>query len=80
MLLKDFDPDNAEIGIHEVYYNADGEPTSYANDPVRICIPADEGEEGLKIQLELISKALTMPVLRMSKLRLSPFNVSKSKK
>ena len=59
-----FDPfleiDEPFYGIVEVYYDDQGKPTGYTENPVRVAW--DEGEDGAKI-LEQMAKAFALPVL-----------------
>lgn len=51
-------------GLHEVYYDDDGKPTSMTADPVDFVCDGDEGSEGLVRSLEMaLADAKRRPVL-----------------
>lgn len=48
--------------IHEVYYDDNGKPNSYTANPITI---SSDDIEGIKWQLEHISKCLDKPILSL---------------
>lgn len=52
---------NGTYGIHEVYYNDEGEPNAISEEAVTLGML--ETLEDLKGDLELINRALTKPVI-----------------
>lgn len=52
--------DEPYYGIVEVYYDDQGKPSGYTENPVRVTW--DEGEDGVKM-LVLMAKAFALPVL-----------------
>lgn len=60
VLIKD-----GQYNIHEVYYDDDGNPEAFTEEPVG---PSGESPEELKKDLQYFSEALSLPVLDYNEL------------
>jgi YD repeat-containing protein len=45
--------ESGDLSLHEVYYDADGKPTSMTAEPVTFACHAEEGREGIIKSLEM---------------------------
>ena len=64
ILHPSVDNDDAWYGLHEVYYDADGNPESWTEDAVRFTCNDYEGPEGIHRSLVMaLHDAMLKPVL-----------------
>lgn len=65
--------EDGTLALHEVFYDEDGKPSMYTNDPISFAVDADEGLSALTEALErALHDARERPVLDVSEIGTKP--------